>query len=627
MKILKVIRYTFYSVAIVLSLFQLWMASYGVLSQYQLRGTHLGLVLVLIYLEMILKSIETNKIRWTRLIIGSVGFVLSFITASYVVIMDQELFYRAGDPTSLEILFGIIMVLLVLEATRYVMGWVLPIIAMIAILYAYLGPYMPSIIAHKGYSTERLVSQLYMGAEGIFGSPIAATATFVAIFVIFGAFLLRSGAGEVFVDLAFSLFGKVRGGPAKMSVVSSSLFGMVSGSPVANVVSTGSLSIPLMKKNGYKPHVAGAIEASASTGGQIVPPVLGAAAFLMAEVTGMPYLEIVKASVIPAIVYYIAIFIMVDFEAAKTGIKGIKKELLPRFFQVIKKGWNLLLPIVVLLYVLVIEKMSPMKSAFYSIIAVVLFSLLQRRTRMKLIEIVKALIEGSKNMLEVVAACATAGIVIGILNLTGLGLKFSTILVTLSGGNLVILLILAAVASIILGMGLPAVGVYLILSVLVVPALVELDVSVISAHFFIMYFGILSAITPPVALAGFAASGIAKSNAMLTSFTAVKFAIAAYIFPFVFVMDPTLLTWDGSVINLIIKVLTAILGVIGLAIAVQGYPLHGKFKIPQRILAFIASIALIIPILMISLIGLVILSILLVPQLTFLLRTHYKLSA
>ncbi|OLS33864.1 TRAP transporter permease [Bacillus sp. MRMR6] len=604
-----------YILAIALSLFQLWVASNGLLTQYQLRGTHLGLVLVLVYLTMIHKSLQAEKTNWIRASIGLLGVIAVAWFSSYIVITDQQLFYNASNPSALEIFLGILSIIAILEATRFLMGWVLPLLAIIALAYAFLGPHLPSLFAHRGYSVERLVSTLYMGGEGIYGPPIAATATFVAIFVIFGSFLLHSGAGNIFVDIAFSLFGKVRGGPAKMSVVSSSFFGMVSGSPVANVVSTGTLSIPLMIKNGYKPHVAAAIEATSSTGGQLVPPVLGAAAFLMAEVTAIPYLEIVKASIIPALVFYFAIFIMVDFEAGKHGLKGLKKEELPRFKNVMMSGWNLLLPIAVLIYILVVAKMTPMSAAFWSIVSVIVFSFFQRATRMNWKMIKDALISGGENLMEVVSACATAGIIIGVLNLTGLGLKFSTILVSISGGHLFLLLVLAALASIVLGMGLPAVGVYLVLSVLVAPSLVELGVSVISAHFFIFYFGVLSSITPPIALAAYAAGGIAKADPMKTGFTAVKLAAAAYIFPFIFIMQPSLLTLDGSLLELGFDIITSLIGTFAIAIALQGYPLKGRFVVIKRLIAFALSICLIIPNGIISLIGLLILIILLAPNL------------
>jgi TRAP transporter 4TM/12TM fusion protein len=595
-----------YVIAIAFAVFQLWMASYGLLTQNRLRATHLGFALVLIYFTMLHRSIKQGNTNWARALIGLFGVVTSVVITVYIDIVDQQLIFHLSNPSHIEIILGVVAILLVLEAARYMVGWFLPFLALIAIVYVFVGRYLPNILAHPGYDLDRLVSTIYLGTEGLYGAPIGASATFVAIFVVFGALLQSSGAGQVFVDFAFSLFGRVRGGPAKIAVISSSLFGAVSGSPVANVVGTGSLTIPLMIRTGYKPHVAGAIEAVASTGGQIVPPVLGAAAFLMAEVVGIPYLTIVGAAIIPAIIYYVSLFCMVDFEAAKSGLKGLDRSQLPKTIAVLKAGWLLLLPLLVLMYLLVILKMSPMISAFWACVAIFVCANLRKATRMNWKKLMDALYNGGMGILEVAIACATAGIIIGVLNLTGLGLRFSGLLVSFSGGHLWLLLVLAAAASIILGMGLPAVGVYLILSVLVAPALVQLGVPILAAHFFIFYFGVLSSITPPIALAAYAAAGIAKTNPMKTGMEATRLAIAGFLFPFMFVRDPALLL-QGDFISILFGVGTAIIGALALAAALQGYPLTGRTKAIKRVLSFVAALFLMDPTGWTNIIGFIIL--------------------
>lgn len=528
-----------------------------------LISTLLAIGLSLYHLQAIINPQDPWSLRLIHLSIGmAIGFltysitkkrkigILDYILAALAIVIGfYQIVFREGIIERgavylipIEYVLGTIAIILVLEFTRRVVGLPIVIIAIAFILYAYFGPYMPSIFAHKGYSIERIIAHLYLWMEGIYGVPIGVSASFVILFIIFGAFLQATKTGDFFLGLATALAGRARGGPAKIAVFASALFGTISGSAVANVVATGSYTIPLMKRIGYRPHFAGAVEATASTGGQIMPPVMGAAAFVMAEMTGIPYITICFAALIPAILYFLAVQVAVHFEAVKTGLRGMSKEEVPSLWRVIKDGGHLIVPLMVLIYLLAIEKVSPGFAAFWSIISAIVISSLRRGTRLTPKEFITALEMGAKGSLTVIAACAAAGIIVGVITLTGLGLRFTAVILELGAGNVLLTLILTTITCYILGMGVPTTAAYIITAVLAAPALVELGVPLLAAHLFVFYAALLSAITPPVALAAYAGAGIAGADPMKTGFTAVRIGWVLFLVPFYFIFMPPLLS-------------------------------------------------------------------------------------
>lgn len=514
----------------------------------------------------------------------------------------EGLIYRIGiSPTNWDLVINIIIIFLVLEITRRTCGLILPGIAIIFLLYAHFGNHIPGILGHRGYSWSKIISYM-VGMDAIFSVPIGASASFVYLFVLFGAFLTASGAGKFFIDFATGLAGSTRGGPAKVAILSSSFLGTVSGNSVANVVSTGSFTIPLIKSIGYRPAFAGAVEAAASTGGQIVPPILGSAAFILAQLVGVPYLRVVTASIIPALLYFYTVFLMVDLEAVKLNLKGIAKEKLPSVKKVFFKQGHLTAPLFVLIFVLAVMKASPIKAAVWAIISTVLVSFVQRETRMGLKKIIDALSQGAYAALGMVAACATAGIVIGVINLTGTGLKFASAVMSLSMGILPLALILTMAASLVLGMGLPTTASYLICAAVAAPALVQMGLPNLSAHMFVFYFACISAITPPVALAAYAGAGIAKAKPLEVAFTACKLGITAFIIPFMFAYGPSLL-WEGSVGAIFSSTATSLVGVTMLCFSLQGLLFKIKLNIAEKVLLGGAALTLIKPGLFTDMIG------------------------
>jgi TRAP transporter 4TM/12TM fusion protein len=509
--------------------------------------------------------------------------------------------HRAGKFLDVDVIMGTILILLVLEAARRSAGWPVPIVAIFFLLYALLGPYLPEFLIHKGYSIKRISTYLALSTDGVFGVPLGVSATFIFLFILYGAILQKSGAGKFFTDLAFSVTGWSRGGPAKAAVTSSCFFGMISGSSVANTVTTGSFTIPLMKKTGYPPHFAGAVEASASTMGQIMPPIMGAAAFLIAEFLGIPYIKVCIAAAIPAALSFFAIFMQVHFKAVMMGIKGIPRIDLPSFKETLLNGGHHLISIFLLVYFLFLN-FSPERAVFWAILATIVCSYIRKHTRMSLRDIFEALKEGAIGSVEVAAACAAAGIIIGSITMTGLGLKFSSLIVDLSGGTLLLALPFTMIACLALGMGVPTTAQYIIISALVAPALIKLGVVAIAAHLFIFYFGTRADITPPVALAAYAGAGIAGSNPMKTGVTAFQLGIAGYIVPFMFIYGPELLM-IGPVHKVIFATLSATFGVYCLAAGVQNC-LFMKTTFYERMLLLITSFLLIKPGLITDLVGL-----------------------
>jgi TRAP transporter 4TM/12TM fusion protein len=517
---------------------------------------------------------------------------LAVFVSLYLIIEQEELIYRIGIyPTPMDLIVGALLIILVLEVTRRTCGYILPGIAIAFLIYAHFGKYLPGFMGHRGYSAAKIISYM-TSLDAIFSTPISASATMVFLFIVFGAFLDASGSGKFFIDFALSVSGKKRGGPAKVAVISSALFGTVSGNSVANVVSTGSYTIPLMKSVGYRPAFAGGVEATASTGGQIMPPILGSAAFIMAQLISEPYGRIVTASIIPAILYFYTVFLMVDIEAIKYNLTGLPKEKLPDFKYVATKQGYLILPLIVLIVVLSVLNASPIRAAIWGIVTAIAVTYVSKDNRMGVKKVLQALAKGAYNSTSVIAACATAGIVIGVLNLTGAGLKFASVVISLSHGNLLLALLFTMMACLVLGMGLPTTASYLICASVTAPALVQMGLSKLAAHMFIFYFASISSITPPVALAAFAGAALAKAKPMDTAISACKIGISAFIVPFMFAYGPALL-WEGSFINIATAAITALTGTTLLSFGLQMRIFHIRINIIESSLLCIAALLLI----------------------------------
>jgi TRAP transporter 4TM/12TM fusion protein len=478
------------------------------------------------------------------------------------------------------------------------------IIVIISMIYPFIGPYLPSFLAHRGMTLSRYLGFIFLGMDGIFSSAIASSANFIFTFVLFGSFLLKSGAGDFFIDLSKSIAGKSVGGPAKVSIISSSLMGTISGSPTANVVTTGTITIPLMKDIGYKPHFAAAVVSVASTGGAITPPVMHAAAFLIVEMTGIPYSSLIKAAIIPAILFYIGLFLMVHFRAIKNDLRSLSDEQLLDTKKVFKEGWYNFLPLV-LLIVLLTMGYTAVRVGLVAILSVMLLWIFNKNDRMTFKDLINTLESGARSAVLIMVACGAAGIVVATINSTGLGGKFTSIMMTLAGGNLFLSLLLTAIACIILGMGLPTPVAYILTAVLAAPALTKMDVSQISAHMFILYYAALSTITPPVAIASFTAAGIADCNPMITGLTSVRLGIVAFIMPFIFIYQPAIML-IGEPLQIIITTIYSLLGVFALCMGFEGW-FFIRLNPVVRVLLIIAGLLLIIPEQITSIAGMIIL--------------------
>ena len=567
--------------AIALAVFHLYTGfagAYGALIQ---RSIHLSPILVLTYLLYPTATKDRfyifGRLLDTLFIIGSVSIGL------YIIDQYHVLTFRDGNPNLSDMLLGILAIILVLEATRRVIGWTLPLVAVAFVIYAYWGPNMPGVFGHRGYDWGRILQHTYTSTEGIYGLPIGVSATFVILFIIFGAILQETGAGRFFIDLAFALFGRVRGGPAKVAVVGSTLFGTISGSATANVVGTGTFTIPMMKRLGYQPTFAAAVEAVASTGGQFMPPIMGAAVFVMIEMIHVTYREIIVMALLPAILYYIAVFIAVDLEAVRLGLRGMDRSELPKATRLLADGWPFLAPPVILVFMLMYMYWSPTKAGFWAIVSTVAVSSLKASSRLTPRQILGALRAGTMATLQVALACACAGVVVSVFTLTGLGAKVSFALLELANEALLPMLVIGMVTSILLGMGMPTTPAYIILAVLIAPSLVKAGVPQISAHLFVFYSGIISAITPPVALAAYAGAAIAKAPPLRTGFLAMRIGLAAFIVPFMFVYSPGLV-FHGSPWEVVYSIGTSLLGILAITYGVQGRMLRELYIVERMIL-------------------------------------------
>lgn len=589
------------------SIFHLYTAMFGVLTPILQGGIHLFTLLSLgLLIYKMKKDVDktTDHPEWHNIFFFFLVIIVSLI---FLLRLSPDEILRRGimGPTRFEQIIGLVILILVLEGTRRTVGLPIVLVALFFIIYALFGRYMPSAISHKGYSIWRLVDNLVWTTQGIFGVPIAVSSTFVIIFILFGSMLDKLGAGRFFINFAYALTGHRRGGPAQTAVIASGFMGSISGSSVSNVVTTGAFTIPLMKKTGYSSEYAGAVEAVASTGGQIMPPVMGAAAFVMADMLGVPYYQVALSAAIPAVLYFLSVGFMVYFRACRKGLEGVDKKELPSAFKVLKEGYYVAIPLLALMYFLFIRMYSPMRAGIFTIFVLIAVSFIWtffREKRLLLRELFDALVNGAKIAIPVAMACASAGIVIGIVSLTGLGVRFTQMIISLSGGHLFPALLLTMVACIVLGMGLPTTAAYIITSVLAVPALTSMGVEVMAAHLFILYFAIISFITPPVAISAFAASGIAGSDSMKTGFRAFRIGIAGFIVPFMFVYGPSLII-IGPWWLIIANTAKAVLGVVLLAGSLEGWFFRQNLTFISQTFLGMAAVFFIFPRLWSGLVG------------------------
>lgn len=609
-----------YVLGIIAVLFHFYVLVIHPISYWRLYLMHILFGMLLVYAIYKPGKKFKDTVPWydVLLMLAGIGTVIYCITA------ERGMAYRMGsNPTTADLIAISIILLLLLEGTRRIYGMILPTVAIVFLLYCHFGQYFSGGLGHSGYSWKKTISYM-LGYEAVFGSPMNASATMVFLFMVFGAFLTFSGAGPFFIDLAMSLAGSKRGGPAKVAVISSALFGTVSGNSVANVVSTGAFTIPLMKSVGYKPKFAAAVEATASSGGQIMPPILGSAAFIMAELIGAPYSEIMLASIIPALLYFFTVFLMVDIEAAKNNLTGVAKEELPKRKYVLQNLY-MLLPLVVLTIVMTVLNQSAIRAASWGILSCIIVYIIKNR-KFSFKEIMDAMADGAKSACGMICACGTAGIVVGVLNMTGAGIKFASFVVEVANGHLLVALILTMIASLILGMGLPTSASYIICAAVAAPALIDMGLTAIQAHMFVFYFACISAITPPVAMAAYAGATISGSKPMEVGFTACKLGICAFIVPFMFCYAPTLL-WKGAAGDIIVTIITALIGATMLSYGLQRYA--GCFSLPLGIIPACILIAsallMIIPGTVTDLIGIAGACVVLVPL--FLKKRHMKKQA
>lgn len=607
MKLSGMAAWVVFAIAISMSIFQLFTGFFGELPGSKQLSIHLAFALVLCYLCFPLsKKSPRNKIAAWDIFLALLGGA----AALYLFVNYDHVVTSVGDAAMYDLVVGGVLIVLVLEATRRSISPILPIITIVFLLYAYFGPYIPFDLAHRGFRVKRIIDHIFMTGEGLWGVPLRVSATFVFLFVLFGAFLDKIGAGEYLINLSFALMGRFRGGPAKAAVVASCAMGSISGSSIANTVTTGAMTIPLMKRVGFKNHVAGAVEVAASTNGQLMPPIMGAAAFIMAEIIGVPYIEIVKAAFIPAVLSYTAIFSIVHLEAVKENIRGLTREECPPFIKTLLSGIHYILPLAILIWLLLITMWTPTTAASWSILmgAVVAIGNNFYRSRWTFPqlaeqggqddnpayaayrenpknftftrsrqEILEALETGARNMAGIAAACACCGIIIGVVTLTGLGLKMATLITEAAGGNLLLTLVFSVFASIILGMGLPTTATYIIMAAMTAPAIMtisadlSLGLPVVAVHLFVFYYGIVADDTPPVGLCAYAAAGIANADPVKTGWKSFRLDLAAFTLPFMFIYNTKLLMIDTSWQELLYIVPMCILGMFCWSVFIQGY--------------------------------------------------------
>lgn len=577
-----VVSRLFYAACILVSLYHFVTSLIGTPVVLEHRSLHVGMILALTFLMYPFgrKSNYKNVSWYDWLLVILSCCVPLYIWTDYMGVVE-----RAGMPDTNDLIMASLLVILVLEATRRVSGWALPILSLLFIAYGLFGRDMPGIFAHRGYTWLQLSNHFFANTEGIFGTSVSVAASYIFLFILFGTVMSKSGMGAFFNDLAMALAGHTKGGPAKVAVISSGLLGSINGSAVANVVTTGAFTIPLMRKTGYSKEFAGAVEASASVGGQVLPPVMGAAAFIMAEILGMSYSTIIIHAAIPALLYYLGIIIQVHLRADKTGLHGLSKENLPRIWAVLRDKGHLLIPIFLLLFLLLFSGTTVIFSAVITILATILVAALRKETRMSLRDICDAFAEGAQQTVSVAMACACVGIIVGVISKTGFGLTMANSIIALGDQSLFLTLLFTMVTCMILGMGVPSIPAYIITATIAAPALAKLGIPAVAAHLFAFYYAMFANITPPVALASFAAAGISGGDHMKTGIQAVKLAIAGFIVPFMFVYSPQLLLIDTDILEGLRVMAGACIGVFMICVAIEGH-LFTKVPMFLRLLAF-----------------------------------------
>ena len=579
----------FYLACITVSLYHFITSLIGTPVVLEHRSLHVSMMLALCFIMYPFgKKSSYKKVSWFDwlLVALSVG-VVSYVWIDYLGVVE-----RAGMPDAWDLVAASVLVFLVLEAARRSAGWALPILSLVFIAYGLFGRGIPGIFGHRGYTWLQLSNHFFANTEGIYGTSVSVAASYIFLFILFGAVMGKSGMGAFFNDLAMALAGHTKGGPAKVAVLSSGLLGSINGSAVANVVTTGAFTIPLMKKTGYSKDFAGAVEASSSVGGQLLPPVMGAAAFIMAEILSIPYSTIIVHAAIPALLYYLGIIVQVQLRAGKTNLVGLPRDRLPLVKNVLKDKGHLLIPIFLLLYLLLFSGTTVVFSAVITIVATIIVAAFKKSTRMSFKDVCDAFAEGATQTVAVAIACACVGIIIGVTSKTGFGLTMANTIITLGGKSLIITLVFTMITCMILGMGVPSIPAYIITATVAAPALAKLGIPVISAHLFAFYYAMFANLTPPVALAAFAAAGVSGGDPMRTGFAAVKLAIAGFIVPFMFVYSPQLMLIDTSFLEGVRVTVGACIGVFMIGVAVEGY-LFTNVNVLSRLLAAAGALALI----------------------------------
>lgn len=599
-----------YWVSIIISLYHLVTSYIGSPATLKHRSLHVSMMLSLAFL---LYPINNKASRSKLPFYDVILTILSLCTTLYIWVDYPNIIARAGVINTLDLIVGTLLVLLVLEASRRILGMPLTILSIIFIFYGLFGRNIPGIFSHRGYDWSSLVNQFFISTDGIYGTSVGVASSYIFLFILFGEVMNKSGMGEFFNDISLALAGSGKGGPAKVAVIASGFLGSINGSAIANVVTTGAFTIPLMKKTGYSEDFAGAVEATASVGGQLLPPIMGAAAFIMAEMIGIKYSQIIIYASIPALLYYAGIVIQVHLRALKRDLVGLPKEQLPKVSDVMKDKGHLLIPIIFLLGMLFFSERTVVYSAFLTIIITVLVSLLKKNTRMSFQDILDSLANGAKATVSVAIACAVVGIIIAVTSITGFGLNMANAIILLGGTSLLATLVFTMVTCMILGMGLPSIPAYLITATIAAPALVKLGVPVVAAHLFVFYFAMFANLTPPVALAAFAAAGISGGDPMKTGFSSVKLALAGFIIPYMFVFNTDLLLLDTTFWVAIRVIITSLVGVTMIGVAIEGY-LRKEVPMLLRIASFIGALMLITSNIQQDLIGVTILVVLLVQQ-------------
>jgi TRAP transporter 4TM/12TM fusion protein len=593
-------------IAVLMCIFHLYTSAFGVLESFMQRSIHLMFVLVLVYLT---SPLIKNRTKGTSVpFYDLVACVISIITLSYIILNHDSILIHEPYVTELtksQIIFGGLLVLVLLEATRRVVGLPLVILCILFIIYAFVSPHLPSVIATRSPSVEKLIDHLYLTREGIFGIVLGVSATYVFIFILLASFLRRIGLIDFFSQIALAVAGSSKGGVAKVAVIASALFGTISGSAIGNAVTTGNLTIPMMKRSGFSPHMAAGVESAASMGGQIMPPIMGAAAFIMAEVLSINYTVVVLAALIPAVLYFLAIGLMIHFYALKANIELIPKEKLPKLLVILEKRGYLLIPLGILIFFLAAGS-SPLKAGFWCLISCIAVSFFRRESFLTPKKLLDALSEGARNSLVVGVACGVVGIIVGVVGITGMGLKIVGVILYLGSGKLILTLFFTMLAALVIGTGLPTTPSYIITALLIAPALTRFGVPALAAHMFVFWYAILSDLTPPTAIAPFATAALAEANYLKTQFSAFSLALSGFIVPYIFCYRPSLLFIKTHPWDLIISLGGCFIGITMLSAGLVGY-LIKELNIYERGILIFGGFLLIVPGIASDLMGLFIL--------------------